>query len=444
MLAAANLITLLLLPTHTQAQQLPPMLYQLLLSDESTSPNDSTRFGALPLNSSARPTRDWINAFNSATPIPLNEPLQDAIDSCSGMLPCVILIDQLNLSETIYINKSSVKLLGKAGNKITYNGTDSIFLIESNTSNIILEGLEIDGRINNIPAERNPDIYAINLYGNNISQILIKDNYIHHLDGKQNAHGIAALGTGATEQSAISNLIIESNRLEDLRTGSSESIVVNGNVSHWEIIDNDVSRVNNIAIDAIGGEGTSPTQTVNGRIVPGELDVARFGFIENNRITSMSTLDNPAYGSKHSYAAGIYLDGAQNVLVTNNTVSDTPWAIEVGAENCVETANISVINNQTSESRFGDLLIGGYAIGGFVDNLSINCDPNTSEDSDEGHGYVRYTTVKANNFDSSDTLEDTIELSNRIRNTIIIAPNINPINTDGIATGDQNSIRVSE
>ena len=37
-----------------------------------------------------------------------------------------------------------------------------------------------------------------------------------------------------------------------MRTGSSESIVINGNVQRWEISDNRVVNVNNIAIDAIG------------------------------------------------------------------------------------------------------------------------------------------------------------------------------------------------
>lgn len=137
--------------------------------------------------------------------------------------------------------------------------------------------------------------------------------------------------------------------------------MVNGNVKNWDIISNTVSRVNNIAINAIGGEGTSPTQVVNGRTVPGQFDAARFGFIENNHVTTMSTLSNPSYGSRHSFAAGIYIDGARDIIINNNIVTDTPWAFEIGAENCVETSNILLHNNQATQSWFGDLLIGGNA-----------------------------------------------------------------------------------
>ena len=128
----------------------------------------------------------------------------------------------------------------------------------------------------------------------------------------------------------------------------------------------------------------------------------------------------------------------------HNTVQNAPWAFEVGAENCVTTSNITVSDNTASGSRYGDLLIGGYASRGYIEHTDINCDPKASVDADEGHGYVRHTTVKHNNLQTTSPSESTLEISNRVRNTVIIHPGIDAQNPDGNATGDQNSIRVSE
>lgn len=423
------------------------IIVDLLLSDSSPitiTPPTGPTFGASGVSETDRPSRNWLSQFSGISVSPWSGSLQDAIDNCPNNSSCVFEIDQLNLTETIFINRSNIKLIGIENSKITFSGAGSIFYVESNTSNLVFENLNIDGRVNGVPTERDPDIYAINISGSSIENVLIKNNRIEYLNGKEGAHGIAALGTGNTEQSAISNLIIEGNQLSDLRTGFSESIVVNGNVKNWEIINNSVSRVNNIAIDAIGGEGTSPTQVINGRTVPGEFDAARLGFIEGNQVTTMSTLTNPAYGSQHSFAAGIYIDGGRDIVIKNNIVTDTPWAFEIGAENCVETSNITLENNQSTQSRFGDLLIGGYANNGYLFDQSINCNPLTSSDADEGHGYVRLATVKSNNFDSTGVLNKVIDVSNRVLNTVIIQAGVEAINTDGNVSGDENSIRTSE
>lgn len=428
------------------SKSITPIITDLILSSDVTPepPLTGSQFGAERVSETDRPTRDWLSNFTSISPTPLTGNLQNAVDNCNGTSRCVIEIDQLTLTNTVFINQSNIKFIGKAGNKVTFTGTGAIFYVESNTANLVFENLNIDGRVNGDPLERNPDIYGIYLGGSSIQNVLIKGNHIQYLYGRDGAHGIAALGDGSTEASAISNLIIEGNKLNDLRTGFSESIVVNGNVKHWEIIDNEVTRVNNIAIDAIGGEGTSPTQTVDGRILPGSLDAARLGFIQNNRVTTMSTLSNPAYGSQHSFAAGIYIDGGRDILISDNVVIDTPWAFEIGAENCVETTNIIIENNQSSQSRFGDLLMGGYASGGFLSDQSINCNPLTSNDDLEGHGYVQRATVKLNAFESTNVLDNVIELSNRIRNSVIIQQGVEEVNADGKASGDQNSIRTSE
>ena len=53
------------------------------------------------------------------------------------------------------------------------------------------------------------------------------------------------------------------NELANLTLGSSEALVVNGNVKDFLIEGNRVHDTNNIAIDVIGFEGTAPDPTVD-------------------------------------------------------------------------------------------------------------------------------------------------------------------------------------
>lgn len=58
--------------------------------------------------------------------------------------------------------------------------------------------------------------------------------------------------------------------------------MVNGNVYRWLISNNYVHDVNNISIDAIGGEGT--LQSVSSATAPLTNEAARAGFIEYNTV----------------------------------------------------------------------------------------------------------------------------------------------------------------
>lgn len=331
--------------------------FYIIGTDTSNSPPEAV-WGATAIANSSRPERAWINSFGVVTESGINTgpALQNTIDNCADY--CVIEINQLRLSSTIFINTSKVKLLGKTGNKITFTGNDSLFHVETGASEIVFENLLIDGEDK---ARNSSDVFGIFIEGESINRVQVKNNTIKNLHSENNAHGIAAYGTGSSELTSISDIIIEGNTLDDLRTGSSESIVVNGNVKQWEILNNRVSNVNNIAIDAIGGEGISPTQVVNGRILPGDYDAAREGFIEGNTVTNMSTLGNSQYDNVRSWAAGIYVDGGRDISISGNTMINTPWAYEIGAENCVETTNITLSNNTAVGSYYGDLVMGGYA-----------------------------------------------------------------------------------
>jgi hypothetical protein len=415
---------------------------------------DDAKWGAEPIGDAHRPEKAWMGQFDSPdATVSVETTLTAAINSCPDAGSCVVQVNKsIVLSGVQFIDRPKTKIIGLDNNNIlTFdnNGVGGSFIeIGSNSSEIVIENLIFDGGSINYG---NNGIFAIYVSGENINKVVLKDNKIRHIYSNEDAHGIAIYGEGSTENSAIQNVIIESNIVHDMKTGSSESIVVNGNVKNWEIVGNQVWDVNNIAIDAIGGEGTVTPQIVNGRVLPHPLDAARYGYIENNSVSRMSTETNPAYGSEHSWAGAIYVDGAYHLYIANNEVTDAEWAYDIGAENCVVTRDVTLENNTASNSYYGDFLIGGYAVTGFKEipaGAGINCDPRTSVDADEGHGYVENVTVKGNAFNSpagsSSPFVNIVELSYRIRQAVIIQTGVAEDHPNGIVIGDENSIWVTE
>lgn len=407
--------------------------------------NNNVGWGATPLTESQKPTNKWLQSFRNAPVIPVTSSIDDALDSCPKNAYCTLQINKLSLSETIEITRSKTKFIGKQGNKITYSvsagESGAFFAIEKSVNNIVFEGLNLDGESTDYGKE---SIYGFLVNGSNIKNIALLKNHIHHLFSDEDAHGIAIYGIGSTENNAVENIIIEGNNIHNLRTGSSESIAINGNVKRWRISKNTVSHVNNIAIDAIGGEGTSPVQIIKGRTLSGKLDAARYGVIQNNMITDMSTESNPFYDNEHSWAGGIYIDGAHHIYIANNTVSQSEWAYDIGAENCVVSRHVFMEKNLAKNSYFGDFYAGGYRKGGYKEDKKINCNPKLTKDNIEGHGYVENITVKNNQFITSSPQISTIQLENRVRKSIIIHKGIKATHTDGNIVADENSIRVSE
>ena len=404
-------------------------------------------WGAIPLSDRYRPKRDWAKRFASTPNVVANGSIGDAIESCDSIVGegqyCVVEVTNTSSGLPLEIYRSKTKLIGVADMQPLISLKDDIFIyIGENTNKVIIEGLNIQGH-----EAGNKGIFGIYVEGENIRDIMIINNKIHDFNSNVDAHGIAVYGSGENARKAIRNVVIEGNEVSNMRTGSSESIVVNGNVVRWEIKNNIITNVNNIAIDAIGGEGTSPTRKRRGRVLPGVSDAARFGFIEGNTVSNMSTAGNPAYDNEESWAAAIYIDGARYIKIANNHVENASWAYMLGAENCVATRHITMIDNHATGSTYGDLYVGGYAEKGYIRDKSINCNPKTSYDEKEGHGYIKSITVKNNHFQSSSASEKLVTIGYRVTHAIIIESTVQAINTDknGYARGgDSNAIKTTE
>jgi len=237
----------------------------------------------------------------------------------------------------------------------TPSGRQGVLTIH-NQSYVRIEGFEIR---NFRTAEHRLSPLGISVIGFGSHIELLKDN-VHHIeqtfDGRDapgrggNGFGIAVYGTDA--KTPITDLIIDGNEVHHLKTGSSESLVVNGNVTNFRITHNVVHDNNNIGIDVIGFEHTAPDPAV---------DQARDGVVSNNVVYNITSRGNPAYRNDES-SDGIYVDGGTRVLIEQNVMHDVDFGIELASEHKDRaTSYIIARNNLIYYSHTAGVSIGGYA-----------------------------------------------------------------------------------
>lgn len=199
----------------------------------------------------------------------------------------------------------------------------------------------------------------IQLLDNRISEI---ETHKAGCDG--NALGIAVYGDRAPEP--LSHVVLRGNAVTRLKTGCSESISLNGNVTHFEVAYNLVHDNNNIGIDVIGHEGMAPDP---------RYDVARRGVIVGNTVHGITSSANSAYPDGEMAAGGIYVDGGRYVRIERNRVFDNDIGIELASEHAGHaTHDVLVRNNLIYRNRSIGLAIGGYApdVGGTVNCRIVN------------------------------------------------------------------------
>jgi hypothetical protein len=237
----------------------------------------------------------------------------------------------------------------------TPTNRSAIVTIE-NKSYVRIEGLEIR---NFHTAEHRLTPLGISVMGAGSHIELLKNN-VHHIEqtfeGRDgpghgaNGFGIAVYGTDA--KTPISELIIDGNEVHHLKTGSSESLVVNGNVTNFRIAHNVVHDNNNIGIDVIGFEHTAPDPAV---------DQARDGVVSGNLVYNITSRGNPAYGDDVN-SDGIYVDGGTRILIERNVMHDVDFGIELASEHKDRaTSYITARNNLIYHGHTAGVSIGGYA-----------------------------------------------------------------------------------
>ena len=237
----------------------------------------------------------------------------------------------------------------------TPSGRQAVLTIH-NQSYVKIEGFEIR---NFHTAEHRLVPMGISVMGAGSHIELLKNN-VHHIQqifpGRDapgsggNGFGIAVYGTD--DKTPITDLIIDGNEVHHLKTGSSESLVVNGNVTNFRITHNVVHDNNNIGIDVIGFERTAPDAAV---------DQARDGLVSGNLVYNITSKGNPAYRNDES-SDGIYVDGGTRILIEQNVMHDVDFGIELASEHKDRaTSYITARNNLIYHSHTAGISIGGYA-----------------------------------------------------------------------------------
>jgi hypothetical protein len=194
--------------------------------------------------------------------------------------------------------------------------------------------------------------------------IQILNNNVHDIrtssETNGQAYGISVYGTASTP---IDTVTIDGNQVFNLKTGGSESVNVDGNVTNFTITHNTVHDNDNIAIDAIGYEGVSSNAA---------LDYARNGVISDNIIYNISGINNAGEGNDND-ANGVYVDGGSQILIERNLIHHVDIGIEAAAEHKGKTSSfVTIRNNVIYASNSIGITIGGYDSGrGGTDHCTI-------------------------------------------------------------------------
>jgi len=279
------------------------------------------------------------------------------------------------------------------GQHLTPEGRSGMLAIQ-NKSYVRIQGFEIR---NYHTADRRRTPLGISVLGAGTHIELLKNN-VHHIEqtfsGRDapgrgaNAFGIAVYGTDSKQP--ITDLVIDGNEVHHLKTGSSESLVVNGNVTNFRITHNIVHDNNNIGIDIIGAERTAPDPAA---------DQARDGVVSENLVYNITSRGNPAYGNDQS-SDGIYVDGGTRILIERNVIHHVDFGIELASEHRGRTTSyVTARNNLIYSSNTAGVSIGGYGAerGGTDHCTVINNTLYGNDTADTGSGEFQMQFNMTNN-----------------------------------------------
>lgn len=233
------------------------------------------------------------------------------------------------------------------GTGLTVPLADNGLFLLTDHSHVTIQGFELRNYTVNSSSQVPAGIFISGM----CHDLSILSNHIHHIanTNKNGAFGIAVYGTSTAQ--AITNLVIRGNELDHLQTGWSESLVLNGNVTDFEVSGNLVHDNNNIGIDFAGYEGT---------VADPNLDRARHGVCRDNTIWNITAFGNPAYGNNYG-ADGIYCDGSTDIIIERNRVFANDIGIELASEHAGKSASlIEMRDNLVWSNRVVGIFIGGY------------------------------------------------------------------------------------
>ena len=239
-------------------------------------------------------------------------------------------------------------------------GDENIGIHIVDARDLCIEGIEVRGGTHGIFYESTKDSQA-----DAFCDITIRDCRVHEVRG---VHGIAVYARN--DYTPVEDLTIEGCEVYDCQCGSSESLVINGNIDGFVIKKNTVHDNDNIGIDMIGFEGLAVHPANSIYAEPLDADFVRNGRCFRNVVYNISAEGNEAYLEDGKYdlcAGGIYVDGGQDIEIYGNFVFACDIGIEVATERkeadsdlfCVR--GIDVHDNVVAEcGGSGGISFGGY------------------------------------------------------------------------------------
>jgi hypothetical protein len=221
-------------------------------------------------------------------------------------------------------------------------GNDMVQMI--NVSFVKLVGFTITGD----RGTASVDASGIHVEGSG-SNIEIRNNVVRSITG---FHGMGISIYGSSLKTPLSQIVVDGNEIDHCSPADSETLTLNGNIDGFEVNGNIIHDCNNIGIDMIGGEAS-----IFGLAAPQTgLPVTRNGVCEGNTVYNI----HARYGG--GFAAGIYVDGGQNITLANNVSYRNDLGIEVGAENAGYIASSIVVeDNLVYKNAKAGLVFGGYS-----------------------------------------------------------------------------------
>jgi hypothetical protein len=306
-----------------------------------------------------------------------------------------------------YNEKVTVNVSGTPDNPITFtnyagqevivdgNGISGSTLLDiTDKSYLVFSGLYFKNCIGNysVGILVTGTSHHIELRNNKISDIHFSSDPNAPVNSNTNSQPLIVYGTSIAV--AVNNVIIDGNEVFDSRTGFSEGLAVNGNVDGFEITNNTVHDITNIGIDMIGHEGTCSEP---------DLDQARNGICRGNTVYNCS--------SDYATAAGIYVDGAKDIVIERNKVYQNQWGIEIGCENVGKTTSgITVKNNLIYNNSSSGITAGGYDYPsgsgkvvdcGFYNNTCYHNDTDNTYNGELTMTYTENCVFKNNIFNAT-------------------------------------------
>ena len=246
------------------------------------------------------------------------------------------------------------------GEKVLIHAAKGKGITLTNVCNILIDGMETEGGTHGIEytsTRENGD--------QPLDNIIIRNCRVHDVNG---IHGISVYA--CNDLAPVSNLTIEGCEVYDCACGSSESMVLNGNIDGFLISGNVIHDNNNIGIDMIGFEGLAKHPEEDSSRNPYEVDMARNGICRDNVVYNISTQGNKAYYEDGEYdpcADGIYVDGGQNIEIFNNFIFNCDIGLEAATEHSPEdnelfrVTGIHIHDNVIANCRgWTGICFGGY------------------------------------------------------------------------------------